>query len=881
MFRSLLTFVATVAVASLPTGASAQTGAAQSGPVQAGPVQAGPARAGAGAITGVIRDGSGAPIPGAAIRLVNEATRAAVEAVSDQQGAYRAEPLTPGPWRVETALDGFEPTARRLVLDAGQTVAADVTLAPSQLREAVVVTARRLEEAAQEVPIPVSVASGRLVADAGAFNVNRLKELFPTVQFYSTNPRNSAINIRGLGAPYGLTNDGIEPGVGLYIDGVFYSRPASATLDFLDVERVEVLRGPQGTLFGKNTTAGAINVTTRKPSFTPQTELELNYGSFQFVQAKGSITGPLARRVAGRLSFSGTQRNGVVENVATRHDVNDLSNVGVRGQLLFAPSDRAAISLTLDHTRQRPEGYTQVVAGVVPTLRNANRQYPAIAADLGYTAPSFNAFDRQTDVDSPLRSYQDLGGASLNIDWKLGGGRLTSTTSWRYWNWNPSNDRDFIGLPITTVSAAPSTQRQWTQEVRYAGDLSSHVNIVGGVFAFRQTLQSDPSFKQEQGAAAARFLLAPSALAATPGLLDGYGFDQDVTFGNVSAAAFGQLSWSVTDRLRLMPGLRVNYDQKDVDFNQTVYGGLQTTNPQLVALQRSIFAPQAYTADVDDTNVSGQITAAYKVAEKVNAYATYATGFKSVGLNLNGLPTDAADQPVLSAATVRPEDVRHVEVGIKTEPLPGVTANITAFNTAIEDFQAQVVNAGVGVLRGYLANAEKVRVRGVELDASGRVGRHLAFYGAAAYTEGVYVSFPDAPPPLEDTGGPQVRDISGSALPGISKWAISAGGEYTIRTTRFGRPGELFGAFDASYRSSFSSSASASRYLVVDGYSLVNARVGIRFTDGWTFFVWSRNLLDKDYYELLTAAPGNTGLYVGQPGDRRTVGVTVRVSLRK
>ena len=148
-------------------------------------------------------------------------------------------------------------------------VRADVTLAPSRLTESVVVTARRVEEVAQEVPIPVSVVRGDLVADAGAFNVNRLKEMLPTVQFYSTNPRNSAINIRGLGAPFGLTNDGIEPGVGLYIDGVFYARPASATLDFLDVEQVEVLRGPQGTLFGKNTTAGAINVTTRKPSFTP------------------------------------------------------------------------------------------------------------------------------------------------------------------------------------------------------------------------------------------------------------------------------------------------------------------------------------------------------------------------------------------------------------------------------------------------------------------------------------------------------------------------------------------------------------------------------------------------------------------------------------
>ncbi len=134
------------------------------------------------------------------------------------------------------------------------------------------------------------------------------------MQFYSTNPRNSAINIRGLGAPFGLTNDGLEPGVGLYIDGVFYARPASATLDFLDIERIEVLRGPQGTLFGKNTTAGAINVTTRKPSFTRGSDVELNVGDLGFVQAKASVTSPLGSEVAGRVSFSGTRRNGTVYN---------------------------------------------------------------------------------------------------------------------------------------------------------------------------------------------------------------------------------------------------------------------------------------------------------------------------------------------------------------------------------------------------------------------------------------------------------------------------------------------------------------------------------------------------------------------------------------
>ena len=667
--------------------------------------------------------------------------------------------------------------------------------------------------------------------------------------------------------------------MGLYIDGVFYSRPASATLDFLDVEQVEVLRGPQGTLFGKNTTAGAINVTTRKPSFTPGSEVELNYGNFGYVQAKASVTGPLFKNVAGRLSFSGTQRDGVLLNTATGDDVNDLNNLGVRGQVLYAPSDRLAVTLAFDHTRQRPKGYTQVVAGVAPTLRPANRQYPQIAADLGYTAPSFNAFDRVTDVDTPMRSYQSLGGTSLNIDFKLGPGRVTSTTAYRFWDWKPSNDRDFIGLPVTSISAAPSYQTQWTQEVRYAGG-SRRFNYVTGVFVFDQNLDSDPSFKQEQGSAAARFLLAPTPAAATPGLLDGYGFNQYLQYDNVSAAGYGQLEWRITDRLRVLPGLRLNYDSKKVNFDQQIYGGLQTTDPVLIALQQSVLAPQAYTADVDDTNLSGQFTGAYRIARSVNTYATYATSFKSVGLNLNGVPADALGRPILSAATVKPEDVKHFEAGVKTEPFPGVTANFSVFNTGIEDFQTQVVNASVGVLRGYLANAEKVRVRGVEFDGSARFGPHVSVYASGAFTDGKYVTFTDAPPPLEETGGPQVKDVSGSNLPGISGQAISFGGEYVAHGSVMSRPGEFFGAFDASYRSSFSSSASASTYLIVDGYSLVNVRAGFRATEGWTLSVWARNLFNKDYVDLLSAAPGNTGLYVSQPGDPRTFGVTLRLTFK-
>ncbi|HRE96653.1 MAG TPA: carboxypeptidase-like regulatory domain-containing protein, partial [Flavobacteriales bacterium] len=316
------------------------------------------------------------------------------------------------------------------------------------LIDEITISARRREENAQDVPIPISVVSGAQIEESGAFNVNRIKELVPSVQLYSSNPRNTTLNIRGMGSTFGLTNDGIDPGVGFYVDGVYYARPAATALDFVDVDRIEVLRGPQGTLFGKNTTAGAFNITSRAASFTPGATYELSYGNYGFVQAKGSVTGPLSKKTALRISFSGTQRDGLIKNIATNSDVNDLNNLGVRTQLLYRVNDNLKITWFADFNRQRPDGYAQVVAGVVTTKRAAYRQFNTIIADLGYSLPTTNPYDRIIDHNTPWKSTNDLGGTSLNIDAKIGKGTLTSTTAWRHWYWGPSNDRDFTGLSV-------------------------------------------------------------------------------------------------------------------------------------------------------------------------------------------------------------------------------------------------------------------------------------------------------------------------------------------------------------------------------------------------------------------------------------------------
>ena len=743
----------------------------------------------------------------------------------------------------------------------------------------VVVTSRRRIEKVQDIPIAVSVVTGKQAEQAGAFNVNRIKELVPSVQLYSSNPRNTGINIRGLGSPYGLTNDGIDPGVGFYVDGVYYARPAATTLDFIDVERIEVLRGPQGSLFGKNTTSGAFNITSRKASFSPGANFEVSYGNYAYLQAKASITGPLSEKIAGRISFSGTQRDGIIDNIATGKPTNTLNNQGIRGQLLYTPTENTNITLAADITTQHNDGYAQVVAGVAPTQRAAYRQFNAIIADLNYQLPSLNAFDRKIDHDTPWRSGQDLGGASLNIDSKIGKGTLTSTTAWRFWTWDPSNDRDFTGLQVLAKSQNPSRQTQITQEIRYAGQLSPKLSGVVGVFFIDQTSKTKGT--EESGNAQWRFSQSTTntALWKTPGLFEGYGIKTNAKIHSTSAAVFGQLDWAITDRLHVLPGLRYNYDKKAADYDRKTYGGLQTTDPALITLKKLVYTDQNFVSDVDDTDFSGNLTVNYKASDKINAYATYAKSYKPVGVNVAGLPT-IAGQPALDLAVIKPENVNHYEFGIKTSPLKNSILNLTYFNTEINDFQTNVQAAELGVNRGYLANADKVRVKGAELDASFVINNHFSINAAATYTDGKYVKFTNAPLPLEETGSAvSFKDVSGTDLPGVSKWSGSLGGEYTKNAKFFGSLGKFFIALDGYARSEFSSSPSASKYLVVPGYAIFNGRLGFRVADGLSAHIWGRNLLDKDYYEQLLPAGGNSGQYAAVLGDQRTYGITLRYSL--
>lgn len=765
----------------------------------------------------------------------------------------------------------------------------------------IIVTARRRAEDAQTIPQALTVVDRNLLDRSYTVNTQQLSTLVPTLNYSSANPRNTAFTIRGLGSSVvsvSQANDGLEPGVGYYVDQVYHARPATAAFDFNDLDQIEVLRGPQGTVFGKNSTAGAINIATAPPSFRPELRAEVSVGGFGFVQAKAVVSGPvLGDTVAFRLSGQSTRRGGVIDNVALGRPQNDLGNNTVRGQLLFAPSARFHARLIADFADFRSECCTQVYVRVAPTLRPAARQYAGLVAGLpapyaGYAPPSLNPYDRKTSIDAPLGVDTNEGGVSAIADHRLGGATLTSVSAWRFWNWDAANDRDYTSLPIQRIQHIPSRQDQYSQELRLASKRDGRVNYVGGLYFFRQRIIGRPI--SVYGPLAAYWLLGPTTGAgATPvpgALLDGYGTDGRTDFRSDSYAAFAEVNWRPVDRLTLTGGLRYTYEEKAGSYRTTVSGGLVPSDAALLRAQRSIFSCQtaifrsdvcqSYAAATRDGSLTGRANIAYQLNASLFGYASVARGAKSGGINVSGLPLGPDGLPALAAAVVLPEQNTAYEAGLKAQLFGNrLTLNIDGYYTDVTDFQANVTDArAAAALRTYLANIPRVVVKGVELDASAAPTPDFSLRAALAYADGRYASYANGPCPIERIGNSTaVCDLSGRPLPGLPKWSATLGGDYARPVTIMGTRGSLYVHADSASRTAVFGDPTDSAYTVISGYTIVNASLGFRASAGWEIAVFARNLFNSDYLQNLTVQAGNSGLIVGTPGDPRIVGLTLRV----
>jgi iron complex outermembrane recepter protein len=801
----------------------------------------------------------------------------------------------------------------------------------------VLVTARRREESLQSVPMAISAIDGEMLDKSGSVNTQQLAQLVPALYFNSANPRNTAYTIRGLGSntlSVSAANDGIEPGVGFYVDGVYHGRPATAAFDFTDIERIEVLRGPQGTLFGKNTAGGAISVVSRAPSFTPEANGEVSFGNFDYMQVKSNFSGPLSDRIAGRFSAQLTRRDGLLHNVKTDKELNALNNVALRGQLLFNVSDDLSVRLIADVSDLDSDCCTQNYLRVGTSLRGAARQFAGLSAALpahGYPAylpPSTNIFDRLTDIDADLHIDTQDGGVSLNTDWNLGGATLTSITAWRYWDWDVSNDRDYIGVPIQLTQRIPSRQDQYSQELRIAGG-KDKLSYVGGLYYFAQEINGKPT--SVYGPASAYWLISTTNFPAgsrPDNLTDGYGQYGDSHFSLASAAAFGEVNYAITERLTGTAGLRYTYEDKHGVYSTTVSGGRAWTTPRLPAVltcttnlsavgstsqdaaKLSLFRPQCYDVSDSGGSLSGRANLAWQFDDDMMGYASYARGYKSGGLNMSGLQLTggsgaAANQPALDTAVIDDEKNNTFELGFKSAWFGRrATLNLAAYRTTVKDFQANISTPVTGnnaaPLRTFPANIPEVRVQGFEADFATRLTRGLTLRASLAYADGEYRDYPQGPCPLEwqnpnatgscqpfappsslanqtvnPRGNPDVPGayvLTGLPLSGLSKWVGSLGLD---RSVPAGSSGLLFHA-DWSLRSGYNTDTTNSIYTRLGGYGVVNTSAGYQFAGGWDINLFVRNVLNKNYVTALTIQTGNSGLILGQPSDPRLIGLQIR-----
>jgi iron complex outermembrane receptor protein len=760
-----------------------------------------------------------------------------------------------------TALSSLAVAGAALAAEAEDSASAATSV------DEVVITARHRSENVQSVPVSVSVVGADLLKKTNTSNIAQVAQLVPSLSFSFFNSRNANLNIRGLGNNIGLANDGIEPGVGFYVDQVYYDRPATATFDMIDIAQVEVLRGPQGTLFGKNSTAGAVTLTSEAPTFAPEATGEISGGNYGYFQSWAAVSGPLVDdRLAGRLTIATTTRAGVMTNVAQDNgDVNNYRNLNIRAQLLWAPTHDLKVRLIGDYSNQETNCCDLVLANVVSPPNGKN--FYKLTGMFGYT-PFIDPFARQADTNSPIHANQETGGVSAEVDWSLPKLTLTSISAWRFWNWWPANDSDFTPLSVLVLSQNGDYQRQFSQEFRVASSGTNRVDYVGGLYFFYESIAAKGA--QQFGNAATAFLLSP----ALPSLVaNNYTLSFSPDYYTTSLAAFGQATWHVTSKLNLAGGIRYTYDEKEGSFYQVASGGMPLTGAlsPLAPYRAALGTSDAFTASTYNGQVSGMVDVSYQVTPDILTYVTFSEGSKSGGLNLTQLPAGATE-------VIAPETIDMVEAGVKTALFEHrVTLNGDIFFENDNNYQANLVNVALG--KQYLSNIPKVQSQGVELDLQAQPLEGLSFYNSVTYDRAIYADYPNAPCGLENITHPYCN-LSGAPLAGVPEWALAAGGEYD-HTLNLGSA-SVTGYFgvDYTYRSSLYSAATDSIYSRLPDLNLVNARLGVRaLNQRWDFYLWAKNLLDANYFTFVSPEIGNTGALTAQLGDPRTYGVTFRFHL--
>jgi iron complex outermembrane receptor protein len=811
-----------------------------------------------------------------------------------------------------TDSDGSGATAASETAVPAETVAEaepeeqDFPTEPKNLSD-VVVTSRRKEEKLQDVPIPIAVIGGETLKRDNIVTVQDMSRRVPNLGVTSTNVRQTSIALRGLGKNSG--NESMEASVGVMVDNVWSSWVGSTWANFVDIDHVEVLRGPQGTLQGKNSNLGLINVVTKAPSFKSAYYIDGFAGNRDSLQGKASATGPLIPGfLAYRASVYIDKRDGFVENLdapVTVGKVQETNNLGGRIQFLFTPTDTLSARIIADRSSSTQTMSVNPLLNDPETFANGRVRPTTFSsrlsrdwfANLGTIQPITVTGDpRKIAQNDRQVSRGDQQGVSGEINWDVLGHRLTSISAYRYSLFEPHHDGDSSVADIQHISGWTVRNRQWSQELRLASQEPGFgfIDYQAGVFALRSSadVNNQRMFGSDAGAFYASNAIYSRLNSSAFGreiMRDSLNGVMQTGFRNpevTSLAAYGQVNLHLTDAATLTLGLRNTFEHRDNRGFDGFIGGKDLANyagatqsqiDDAQAIRRAAIGNvwEAERQGFDQNSQNWLVNPSYKINKDVMVYFSVAGGQKS------GAAQFANDGTI---ENVDPEDVMDYELGIKSSWFGRKLAlNMNLYNTDVEGFQSQLTVPDSSTATGFrttLGNIKGIQLRGVELETVWQAYEGLSLFLNGSYNHAVYTDFKNAPCPSElNSSAP--CDQTGMQIPNAPLFTANFGADYRVPLgfnvwDDFGL--EWHAYLVNSYKSRANMNASLSASGIQPSYHITDGGIGVGTKDGqYNLDLVARNMFDTIY--LTNAGQlSSTGAPSGTFGEARYFGVHFRAN---
>jgi iron complex outermembrane recepter protein len=734
--------------------------------------------------------------------------------------------------------------------------------------EEIVVTAQKREEGLQDTPIAITAVSGESLADRGAGDISNLQQITPNLVFDTTAPvsgvsSGAIVFIRGVGqTDFQLTTD---PGVGTYVDGVYISRSVGGVLDVLDLQRIEVLRGPQGTLFGRNTIGGAISLVSKRPSNSFSVRAEGTAGSRSLLNALVAVDIPLSDSVRTKWVGSMKSQDGFVRGLNDSRRLGDTDRFSFRGTIEAELSPAFTVTVSGDYGEIHEQNAASKLVGVsilapgsaVRSDFRYNRATGSIIASNATVPPgaptltflqnlTSDVFDQRyitSDLDTtfatgPNGTDLTIKGASATLALDVGFGELKSITAYRKTTGSFSRDADGSPFAVAHTRNGDYSQDQLSQELQLTGSImDDRLKFATGLYYF-----------DEDG----RDILTVD-LPFLFGTVNNFAFVK-----NKSKAAYAQGTFGITDALSITAGARYTEDKKR--YSVPTNGGAILNGPAGVFGPAGTFTPffPAGTSNQKFSNTSFKGVIDYKFARNSLFYLSYSEGFKSGGFNTRYLV------PVPAVVSFAPEQLTTYEAGVKWEGIDRrLRLNAAAYWSDYNDIQLVVYDSGAPLTR----NAGSARIKGFELEATALPVDSLELGFSAGYTDAKYRRVAALNPAV----ALDQQVTLNSRLPNTPEWTLSAYAQHAINLGS----DELRSRVDWSYSGSVENDAVNSIFLRQSGYHLLNASVGYHADAGWSVNAWAKNLTNKRY---IVSGDSNFGIGFHEANFNapREFGVTLR-----